>query len=122
MIEYALLWYNLYTKVLHKEGFVINVYDRCFANKFINGKQCTIAWYVDDNILSHVETSVVDSVIDTIEGYFPGLVVERGKDQKFPRNGNQFPHQRKTIAWPRAINNWYDRGTRRSFRALWRKS
>jgi len=83
MIESALLWYNLYTEVLHKEGFEINAYDRCVANKFITGKQCTIAWYVDNNILSHVETSVVDSVIDTIEGYFPGLVVERGKDLNF---------------------------------------
>jgi hypothetical protein len=83
MIESALLWYTLYVEVLHKEGFEINPYDRCVANKVINGKQCTIAWYVDDNILSHVETSVVDSVIDTIEGYFPGLVVERGKDLNF---------------------------------------
>ncbi len=83
MIESALLWYTLYVEVLHKEGFEINPYDRCVANKVINGKQCTIAWYVDNNILSHVETSVVDSVIDTIEGYFPGLVVERVKDLNF---------------------------------------
>jgi hypothetical protein len=83
MIESALLWYTLYTEVLHKEGFKINPYDRCVANKVINGEQCTIGWYVDDNILSHVETSVVDSVINKIEGYFPGLVVERGKDLNF---------------------------------------
>jgi hypothetical protein len=83
MIESALLWYTLYTEVLHKEGFEINPYDRCVANKLINGKQCTIGWYVDDNILSHVEKTVVDSVIDKIEGYFPGLVVERGKDLNF---------------------------------------
>jgi len=83
MIESALLWYTLYTEVLHKEGFEINPYDRYVANKVINGKQCTIGWYIDDNILSHVETSVVDSVINNIEGYFPGLVVERGKDLNF---------------------------------------
>jgi len=83
MIESALLWYTLYTEVLHKEGFEINPYDRCVANKVIKGKQCTIAWYVDDNILSHVESSVVDSVIDKIEEYFPGLVVERGKNLSF---------------------------------------
>ena len=29
MIEFALLWYKLYTEVLHKEGFEINPYDRC---------------------------------------------------------------------------------------------
>ena len=47
MIESALLWYTLYVEVLHKEGFEINPYDRCVANKVINDKQCTIAWYVD---------------------------------------------------------------------------
>jgi len=31
----------------------------------------------------HVETSVVDSVINKIEEYFPGLVVERGKNLNF---------------------------------------
>jgi hypothetical protein len=83
MIESALLWYTLYTEVLHKEGFEINPYDRCVANKVINGKQCTIGWYVDDNILSHVDATVVDSVINKIEEYFPGLVVERGKNLNF---------------------------------------
>ena len=83
MIESALLWYTLYTEVLHKEGFELNPYDRCVANKIINGKQCTIGWYVDDNILSQVETPVVTSVIAKIEEYFPGLVVERGKDLNF---------------------------------------
>ena len=73
MIESALLWYTLYTEVLHKEGFEINPYDRCVTNKVINGKQCTIGWYVDDNILSHVDATVVDSVINKIEECFPGL-------------------------------------------------
>ena len=83
MIESALLWYNLYTEVLLKEGFEINPYDRCVANKIINDKQCSIGWYVDDNILSHIDPTVVDSVIALIEQYFPGLVIERGKSLNF---------------------------------------
>jgi hypothetical protein len=83
MIESALLWYTLYTDVLQKEGFEINPYDQCVANKTINGKQCTIAWYVDDNLLSHIEPSVVNDVLKLIDGYFPGLVVERGKKLNF---------------------------------------
>ena len=70
MIESALLWYTLYTDVLHKEGFVINPYDPCVANKTINNKQCTIAWYVDDNIISHIEPMVVDTIINKVEEYF----------------------------------------------------
>jgi len=83
MIESALLWYTLYTKELQKEGFELNEYDKCVANKIINGKQCTLAFYVDNNMLSHVETAVVDGILDIIEGYFPGLVVERGKRLNF---------------------------------------
>ena len=44
MIESALLRYStLYVDVLQKEGFEVNPYDKCVANKTINGKQCTIA-------------------------------------------------------------------------------
>ena len=85
MIESALLWYSLlYIEALEKEGFVVNEYDKCIANKMIEEKQCTLAFYVDDNKLSHVSSKVVDNLLDTIEGYFPGLVVtERGKRLNF---------------------------------------
>jgi len=75
----ALLWHSLYTEVLEKEGFKLNPYDRCVANKVINGKQCTLAWYVDDNILSHNDSKVVDQILKTIESELPGLVIERGR-------------------------------------------
>ena len=41
-LESALLWYNLYSSTLQKLGFILNNYDKCVANKVINGKQCTI--------------------------------------------------------------------------------
>ncbi len=80
MIESALLWHSLYTEVLEKEGFELKPYDRCVANKMINGKQCTLAWYVDNNILSHSDSKVVDQLLRTIESYFPALVIERGRN------------------------------------------
>ena len=83
MIESALLWYTLFMEVLQKEGFVLNPYDSCVANKVIKGKQCTVGWYVDDNILSHVDPKVVDEVLATIERYFPGLYIERGNKLNF---------------------------------------
>ena len=62
---------------------MVNQYDKCVANKMIEGKQCTLAFYVDDNKLSHVSSKVVDGVLKTIEGCFPGLVIERGKRLNF---------------------------------------
>ena len=58
-IQSALLWYNLFSTTLQGMGFKVNPYDRCVANKDINGKQCTIVWYVDDNVVSHADDKVV---------------------------------------------------------------
>jgi hypothetical protein len=55
----------------------------CVANKMINGKQCTITWYVDDNKISHADQNVVDDVIQTIEERVPGLVVSKGDEHTF---------------------------------------
>ena len=32
---------------------MLNPYNPCVANCMIGGMQCTIAWYVDDNKISH---------------------------------------------------------------------
>ena len=53
------------------------------ANKTINGKQCTIVWYVDDNKISHVEYAVVTSIIEKIEGRLGKMTVTRGKEHTF---------------------------------------
>ena len=82
-IESALRWYELYSETLVKEGFKINPYDKCVANKLINGKQCTIVWYVDDNKVSHVDNQVVTEVIEIMKGHFGDLVVTRGKTHNF---------------------------------------
>ena len=50
-------------------GFEINPYDSCIANKTINERQCTIAWYVNDMKISHVDKDVVTQVIQTEAEY-----------------------------------------------------
>jgi hypothetical protein len=77
-IESALLWYNLFANTLQEMGFEINPYDRCVANKMINGKQCTIAWYVDDNKLSHISKDVVTEILEKVKEHFGELVISRG--------------------------------------------
>ena len=42
-----------------EKGFKLNPYDRYVKNKLVNGKQCTLVWYVDDNKVSHMEEKVV---------------------------------------------------------------
>ena len=48
----------------------MNPYDKCVANKKINGKQCTIIWHVDDLKISHVEKKVVDDIIKRLKDKF----------------------------------------------------
>jgi Reverse transcriptase (RNA-dependent DNA polymerase) len=55
-----LFWDKLSCK-LQEWGFQMNNYDACVANKFVNGKQLTVAWHVDYLKVSHVEVDVVDA-------------------------------------------------------------
>ncbi|GAX15524.1 hypothetical protein FisN_6Hu141 [Fistulifera solaris] len=79
----ALLWYEMFAGSLVDMGFELNPYDSCIANKKINGKQCTIAWYVDDMKVSHVDPEVVTQVIKDIEAKFGKMSITRGKKHKF---------------------------------------
>ena len=62
---------------------MIDPYDRCVANKEINGKQCTILWYIDDDKVSHADPSVITDIIELMESYFGDLTITRGKKHRF---------------------------------------
>ena len=82
-IESAMLWYNLYVKTLKDMGFELNPYDKCTANKIINGKQCTILFHVDDNKLSHEDPNVVTEILNKVTDHFGDLVTTRGDAHDF---------------------------------------
>ena len=82
-VKSAVLWYELFASTLTKMGFVLNPYDPCVANKLIEGSQCTIVWYVDDNKISHVNPKVVTSIIEGIESRFGKMTVTRGNEHEF---------------------------------------
>ena len=74
-VQSALLWYKI--------GFELNPYDPCVANKVINGKQCTIAWYLDDMKISHADSEVVTDIIEQIKQRFGKMTVARGDEHVF---------------------------------------
>ena len=82
-IELALQWYNLYTQTLKAEGYILKEYNRCVANKNINGKQCTVAGYVDYNKASHVDSRVIGDLLDIIKTHFGEIKITRGKKHTF---------------------------------------
>jgi len=62
----ALLWYELFSAYLKEIGFEINPYDSCIESKIIDKKQGTIACYVNDMKISHVNQDVVTQIIQDI--------------------------------------------------------
>ena len=77
-IESALQWYVLYKTTLENEGYELNSYDRCIANKMIDGRKCTICWYVDDNKASDVDEKVLEELLETIEKHVGDLKSQEG--------------------------------------------
>ena len=49
----------------------------------IDGNQCNIVWYVDDNKLSHVDPNVVTDIMKEIKMHFGYLVISRGDTRDF---------------------------------------
>ncbi len=44
---------------LESNGFKLNPYDPCVANKTVNGKQMTVCWHVDDLKVSHMDPAEI---------------------------------------------------------------
>ena len=61
---------------------MVNSYDRCILNITMKGKQYTIAWYVDDNKVSHIDEEVIIRVIQKLPEHFGHLKLLRGKNHK----------------------------------------
>jgi len=61
----------------------LNPYDLCVANSQIIGMQCTVAWYVDNSKISHVDDTVVTNIIEKIEAKFGKMTVTRRKHHVF---------------------------------------
>ena len=92
-IKSALCWYNIYSKTLKNEGFVISSYDRFIENKVSNGIQYAIVWYMHDHTLLHTDPKVVDKVLNIMEKYF-GKVSHEIENTWLLTDGNTY-HQGK---------------------------
>ena len=85
LLESALLWYSMYSSTLVNMGFILNPYDLCVAITTINGTQCIIVFYVDDNKISHKDLKVIKDIIREIEKHFGKLTVETVNKFNFTR-------------------------------------
>ncbi len=59
-----LLYYKKFVKSLKSNGFRLNPYNLCVANKQVKGEQLTVCFHVDDCKISHLIPKVVDETIE----------------------------------------------------------
>jgi len=75
----AMLFYNKLKTDIIKNGFKLNSYDPCAANKMVNGNQLTVSWHVDDLKASHKDSKAVDEFLECVQKTYGtiGKVKER---------------------------------------------
>jgi hypothetical protein len=82
-VRSVLLCYELFANMLKDMAFELNPYDVCVSNININGSQCTIIGFIDDNKISHIDPAVVSDIIEKIEERFGKMTVMRGRNHVF---------------------------------------
>ena len=82
ILKAAYLFWKDLSGYLIQEGFELNLYDSCVANKQIDSLWCTVLWHVDDLKIAHMKDSVVDEVIADLNeqeyGTIAPLTVSQG--------------------------------------------
>ena len=79
-LKRALLFYKKLVGEILEQGFELNPYDPCVANKMINGKHMTITWHVDDLKISHVNAREVTKIIEWFKSIYGTVHASRGKN------------------------------------------
>lgn len=82
-VQSAKLWYDKLCKVLEQDGYKKNDYDECLFNKTENGVQCTIAFHVDDLLITCKDTNMVDSLEQMLKENFSAITVNRGNKHSY---------------------------------------
>jgi hypothetical protein len=81
----ALLYYKKFVKSLTKQGFKLNPYDGCVANKIVKRKQITICFHIDDCKISHEFLKVVDATIKRLRAEYESIFKDGSRVMKFYR-------------------------------------
>ena len=83
LIESSKLWYDTLSGFLKELGFVPSGKDRCVFNILHAGKLLTVAFYVDDLIITCVDPTGVDWVLQRLQDRFADLTTTRGKKHSY---------------------------------------
>ena len=83
-VQSAKLWYDKLKAVLIADGFTPNDYDGCLFNKATDeGKQITVAFHVDDLLVTCQLDSAIDDLIRHLQDNFKEISVVRGSKHSY---------------------------------------
>jgi hypothetical protein len=82
-IQAAVLWYNKLKAVLVADNYTANPYDPCLFNKMENGVQITVAFHVDDLLVTCVCEKLMDSLEKHLNGSFSNITVCTGNKHSY---------------------------------------
>jgi len=82
-VQSAKLWYDKLKKILLEIGFVKNKVDFCVFNRVKNNIRSTIAFHVDDLLITSSSNNEISDIIELIRARVGGLKVQRGNKIKF---------------------------------------
>ena len=82
-VQSARLWYEKLRETLINFGFVANPYDPCTFNKTISGHQVTVAFHVDDLLITSVSDDAITAVIQYLKENFKGVSEVRGDTHSY---------------------------------------
>ena len=82
-VQSAKLWYEKLTGVLKNIGFLPNTVDPCIMNKIVDGKQCTLAIFVDDILALSVDTKTLEWLLAELRKEFDDVKADTGNDLSY---------------------------------------
>ena len=86
MMQASLWFYKKFRTDIEQQGFKINPYDPCVANKIVNGKQHTVTFHVDDLKSSHVDSKVNDKFHEWLEKVYGDPKIGKVKSTRGKRH------------------------------------
>jgi hypothetical protein len=95
-----LLYYKKFDKSLKSNGFRLNPYDPCVANKQVKGEQSTVCFHMDNCKILHLILEVIDETIEWLQSEYENVFedgtgqmkVHYGKTHKYLGMSLDFSH------------------------------
>ena len=83
LVQSPMLWYKAFRKEIEDQGFTVNPYDPCVANKMVDGSMLTLLWHVDDVKVSHKKKGPVEDFLKWLDSKYSDengkVTITRGK-------------------------------------------